>query len=135
MAETFLLEIATPERLAFSGEVEEANFPGIEGEFGVLPGHTPFLTQLKIGSLQFKTESRTEYLTVNRGFVEVTPKKVTVLTESAELKSEIDLERAEAALKRAEERMKSKDEEIDFARAQASMDLAITRLKVARRSE
>jgi F-type H+-transporting ATPase subunit epsilon len=135
MAETFLLEIATPEKMAFSDQVEEANFPGIEGEFGVLPGHTPFLTQLKVGALQFKTGTRIEFLSVNRGFVEVTPKKVTVLTESAELRSEIDLERADAALKRAEERIKSKDEDIDFARAQASLDMAITRLKIARTSE
>lgn len=131
MAATFLLEIATPQRLAFSKQVEEANFPGIEGEFGVLAGHTPFLTQLKIGAVQFKMENRFEYLTINRGFVEVTPKKVTVLTETVELKSEIDADRAEASLKRAEERIKSKGEKIDFARAQTSLDLAITRLQVA----
>ncbi len=135
MAETFLLEIATPERLAFSDQVEEATFPGIDGEFGVLPGHTPFLTQLKIGALHFRMEAQIEYFSVNRGFVEVTPKKVTVLTETGELRSEIDLDRAEASRKRAEERLTSKTEEIDFARAQSALDLAITRLKIARTSD
>jgi F0F1-type ATP synthase epsilon subunit len=76
-------------------------------------------------------ENRFEYLTINRGFVEVTQKKVTVLTETVELKSEIDADRAEASFKRAEERIKSKGDKIDFARAQTSLDLAITRLKVA----
>jgi len=132
MAETFLLEIVTPRRLALSDHVNEATFPGIEGEFGVLPGHTPFLTQLKIGVLHFKKGNEVEYLAVNRGFVEVTPRKVTVLTETAELKSEIDVARAEEARRRAEERLKSRAEDIDFARAQASLDRATTRLKVAR---
>jgi F-type H+-transporting ATPase subunit epsilon len=132
MADTFLLEIVTPRRLAISEPVDEATFPGIEGEFGVLPGHTPFLTQLKIGVLHFRKGNYVEYLAVNRGFVEVTPRKVTVLTETAELKSEIDVARAEEARKRAEERLKSKAEDIDFARAKAALDRATTRLKVAR---
>ncbi|MGQ9655046.1 MAG: F0F1 ATP synthase subunit epsilon [Thermodesulfobacteriota bacterium] len=125
------LDIVTPDKLAFSGEVDEVNLPGSLGEFGVLPGHTPFLSELKIGPMHFRREGQVEWYALNRGIAEVTPQKVTVLVKTAEAKAEIDARRAEAARARAEQRLKEKQEGIDVARAQAALQRAIARLKVA----
>jgi F-type H+-transporting ATPase subunit epsilon len=124
------LEIVTPYGLIFSDEVDEVVAAGSEGEFGVLPGHAPFLTTLKIGMLTYKRGSETGYFFVNWGYAEVGADKVLILADSAEKSEGIDIERAKAAMKRAEERLK-KAEEIDVARATASLERAVMRIQIA----
>ncbi len=108
--------------------------PGVEGEFGVLIGHTPFLTALKAGALRYTDIQGSEHVVfVSGGFAEALPTKVTVLAESAERRRDIDLERARAAVERARQRLaeqRSKDE-IDFVRAQAALQRALMRVKIA----
>ncbi len=125
-----LLEIVTPQGLVFSEEVDEVTSTGSEGEFGVLPGHVPFVTTLKIGMLTAKKGNQPVYFFVNWGYSEVGPEKVLVLSDSAERSEEIDVERAKAAMKRAEERLR-KTEEVDFVRAESSLERAVTRIQVA----
>ena len=130
MAEKLKLDIVTPDGLVASEEVDEVTAAGSEGEFGVVPGHAPFVTTLKIGMLVAKSGGQTTYYFVNWGYAEVGPGKVTVLADSSEKSEEIDVERAKAAKERAEERLR-KNEEVDFIRAQASLERAITRIHVA----
>ncbi|BFH65601.1 MULTISPECIES: F0F1 ATP synthase subunit epsilon [Paenibacillus] len=129
---TFLLEIVTPDHLAYSGEVESLTVRGVEGELGILPGHIPMVTPLQVAPLAIKTAKKTSYIAVNGGFVEVRKDKVVVLAESAEAAEEIDLQRAEAAKERAERRLafKDKQDEIDFRRAELSLKKAMNRIKV-----
>ncbi|MDI6890067.1 MAG: F0F1 ATP synthase subunit epsilon [Thermodesulfovibrionales bacterium] len=130
--EKLKLEIVTPDGLVFSDDVDEVTAAGSEGEFGVLPGHAPFLTTLKIGMLIYKKGNEVKYVFVNSGYAEVGPDKVVVLADSAEKAEDIDVERAKAAMKRAEERLK-KAEEIDFARAESALERATTRIQIAGR--
>jgi F-type H+-transporting ATPase subunit epsilon len=125
-----LLEIVTPQGLVFSEEVDEVTSTGSEGEFGVLPGHVPFVTTLKIGMLSAKKGNQSFFFFANWGYAEVGPEKVLVLSDSAERSEDIDVERAKAAMKRAEERLR-KAEEVDFARAESSLERAVTRVQVA----
>jgi F-type H+-transporting ATPase subunit epsilon len=104
---TFLLEIVTPYGLVVNSKVEEAYIPGSQGDFGVLPGHAPFLSSLRIGELHYRREKEVQFLTINRGFAEVTPTKTTILADAAELAAEIDIERAKRAKARAEERLRT----------------------------
>ena len=106
MAEKLKLEMVTPYKKVLSQEVDEITAPGILGEFGVLPGHTPLLTTLKIGELTYRQGPDLFHVAVNWGYVEVEDDTVTVLVETAELADEIDLERAKAALGRAEDALK-----------------------------
>lgn len=130
MENKLLLEIVTPYGLVVSEEVDEVVCAGSEGEFGVLPGHVPFFTTLKIGMLTYRKGNSTKYVFVNWGYAEVGPDKVMVLADSAEKSEDIDVERARAAMKRAEERLK-KAEEIDFKRAESALERAVTRIQVA----
>ncbi|MGQ9569440.1 MAG: F0F1 ATP synthase subunit epsilon [Thermodesulfovibrionales bacterium] len=130
--EKLRLEIVTPDRRVFNSEVDEVTATGSEGEFGVLPGHAPFITTLKIGMLTARKGNEVMYFFVNSGYAEVRPDKVVVLAESAERAEDIDVERAKAAMKRAEERLKKK-EEIDFARAESSLERATMRIQIAER--
>ncbi len=107
MDKVFLLEIVTPYGLLVSSKVEEVYIPGSQGDFGVLPGHAPFLTSLRIGELHYRRDKEVYCLAINRGFAEVTPTKTTIITDTAEPAGEIDLERVRAAKTRAEERLKS----------------------------
>jgi F-type H+-transporting ATPase subunit epsilon len=128
------LEIVTPQRLIVSDEVTELMAPGSEGYFGVLPGHIPFITTLKIGELTYWKGKDERHLAVTWGYAEVRGDKVIVLAETAERAEEVDTERAERARQRAERRLHdwgAGDETIDFARAQAALQRAITRLTVA----
>jgi F-type H+-transporting ATPase subunit epsilon len=125
-----LLEIVTPQGLVFSEEVDEVTATGSEGEFGILPGHVPFVTTLKVGILASKVGNATKYFFVNWGYAEVGAEKVLILADSAELSEEIDLERAKAAMKRAEERLK-KAEDIDFHRAETALERAVTRIQLS----
>jgi len=132
MTTKVILEIVTPYGQILSEEVDEVSASGSEGDFGVLAGHVPFLTTLKIGILSYKKGNETVYVFVNSGYVEVTAEKVIVMADSAEKATDIDVERAKASMKRAEERLK-KAEEIDFARATASLERATIRIQLAQR--
>ncbi len=127
-------ELATPNRLIVSEEVEEVVAPGVEGYFGVLPGHTPLLTSLQSGEVSYRVGRGEQYLAVTGGFAEVRGDRVVVLADNAERPDEIDRERAERARQRAERRLAGKtDEEIDYTRALAAFSRALTRLHVASR--
>ncbi|RPI37276.1 MAG: F0F1 ATP synthase subunit epsilon [Nitrospiraceae bacterium] len=129
-----LLEIVTPQGLVFSEEVDEVTATGSEGEFGILPGHVPFVTTLKIGILSCKIGNDTKIFFVNWGYAEVGAEKVMILADSAELSEEIDIERAKAAMKRAEERIK-KAEHIDFHRAELALERAMIRIQLGERKK
>jgi F-type H+-transporting ATPase subunit epsilon len=129
MAKTIALEIVTPDRKVLAEEVEYVGAPGINGEFGVLPNHIPFLSALGIGSLYYKKDGKKRYVFVAGGFAEVSPTKVTVLAEVAERAEEIDLERARRAQERAEQRMRQQQEKLDQARVQAALARAFHRMK------
>jgi len=134
MAENIKLEVVTPEKSVVSEEAQIVMAPGSLGEFGILVGHTPFLTTLKIGTIRYKDAGGTEkYVFVNSGFAEALPDKVTVLAESAERRKDIDVERAKAAMERAEKRLAEDraKEDIDFNRAKVSLARAIERVKLA----
>ena len=128
----FALEVVTPERVAYSGQVASLQAPGSEGSFGVLAGHVPLLTSLQIGRLRFVEEDGNEVqMAISGGFVEVGREQVAVLAETAERVEEIDVERAESARQRAEERLaRAQEEQIDVARAQAALARAINRIRV-----
>jgi len=133
MAENIKLEVVTPEKSVVSEEAQIVMPPGSLGEFGVLIGHTPFLTTLKIGTIRYKDAGGTEkYVFVNSGFAEALPDKVTVLAESAERRKDIDVERAKAAMERAEKRLAEdrSNEDIDFNRAKIALARAIERIKL-----
>jgi F-type H+-transporting ATPase subunit epsilon len=134
MAENIRLEIVTPEKTVVSENAQIVAAPGSLGEFGVLSGHTPFMTTLKVGTIRYTDEKGTERLVfVSGGFAEALPNQVTILAESAELGVDIDLERARAALDRAEQRLAKERarEAVDFARARAALERALHRLRVA----
>ncbi|MBU4234169.1 MAG: F0F1 ATP synthase subunit epsilon [Desulfobacterales bacterium] len=129
-----LLEVVTPDRLVLSTQAEVVVCPGVEGQFGVLPGHIAFLSALDIGEMYYKAGGKTEYLAVSGGFAEVTGEKVTIVAESAEMGREIDVERAKRAQERAEKRLAAaKTENIDWTRAEAAMRRSLMRTKVAGR--
>jgi F-type H+-transporting ATPase subunit epsilon len=130
MAEKLTLNIVTPQGNVFTDDVDEIVASGSEGEFGVLPDHVPFLTTLNIGMLTYKKGSEAGIFFINSGYAEVGPDRVTILADSAERSDHIDVERAKAAMKRAEERLK-KAEGIDEARAVAALNRAMTRVQVA----
>ena len=134
MAANIHLEVVTPEKIVVSEEVQIVASPGSEGEFGVLSGHTPFLTSLKIGTVHYTDASGKEhYVFVSGGFAEALPDKVTVLAESAEVSTDIDVKRAKEALARAEKRLAEERarEDIDFARARAALERATVRIRIA----
>ena len=128
------LEIVTPDRALASEEVDEVQLPGAEGYFGVLPGHTPLLASLQVGELWYRIGGEKRYLAVAFGFAEVLPDRVTVLAQVAERAEDIDIERAEAARKRAEERVSKLESGIDFERARVAMMKSLIRLQVASRA-
>ena len=134
MAEKLKLELVTPYRQVLSQEVDEVTAPGTLGEFGVLPGHTPLLTMLKIGELTYKQGQNVFHVAVNWGYVEVENDVVTVLVTTAEPADQIDLERAQAALGRAQEALKKlTPEDKDFKIMEAALERALIRVQVAGR--
>jgi len=126
------LEIVTPEKAVVSEDAQIVMAPGALGEFGVLIGHTPFMTTLQLGTIRYVDKAGKErFVFISGGFAEVLPHKVTILAESAERRTHIDVERAKSALQRAQERLlKEDDDEIDRERAKAAMDRALQRLKI-----
>jgi len=133
MAEKILLEIVTPERKVLSETVDIVVAPGELGEFGVLPGHIPFLCKLKIGELRYRIGTAAVHVAVMGGYAEVLNNQVTILAPAAEAAGEIDLIRARAARERAERRIAEARDRLEFARAQAALRRALARLKVAER--
>ena len=132
MAEKMQLEMVTPYRKILSEQVDEVTAPGTIGEFGLLPGHIPILTTLNIGELSFKQDGKEFHVAVNWGYVEVDDDTVTVLVETAETADQIDLERAKAALGRAEEALKTLDaEDKQFKIMEAALERAVIRIQVA----
>lgn len=132
MAGKLLLELVTPYRKVMSEEVDMITASGTMGEFGVLPGHASFLTSLKIGELSYVQGADTFHLALNWGYFEVDKDKVTVLVETAERADEIDMERAQAALGRAEEALKRLTrEDKDFIVYEAALQRALIRMQVA----
>ncbi len=124
------LDVVTPYGLVLSEDVDELTATGTEGEFGVLPGHVPFITTLNIGMLVIKKDGQTVFVFVSSGYAEVTFDKVVVLADSAERAEDIDVDRAVAARQRAEDRLKQA-EKIDFARATAAIERATIRIQTA----
>ena len=134
MAGNILLEVVTPEKIVVSEDAQIVAAPGSLGEFGVLIGHTPFLTTLKTGIVRFTdAEGKERYVFVSGGFAEALPDKLTVLAESAERRHDINLERAKAAQERAEKRLAEdrSREDIDFARARAALERSAVRIRLA----
>ena len=127
------LEIVTPEGLLLRDEVEEGIAPGEEGYFGVRPGHTPLMATLGVGELSYRKESAWHRLTCFSGWCEVLPDRVNVLADIGERADDIDVDRAEQALKRAAERMKAIRDEAGYGEAHLSYVRAVTRLAVARK--
>ena len=129
------LKIITPERKVFEGEVESVTAPGIEGEFGVLPGHTPFITTLIAGEVCFNYESKTERYAISGGYIEVNEDRMSVLADSAEHADEIDMERAKAAEEKAAKILKTADPaSFDFSKAEIKLKRSLMRQKVGRGS-
>jgi F-type H+-transporting ATPase subunit epsilon len=129
------LEIVTPDRSLVTAQVDELQLPGSQGYFGVLPGHTPLLTALQVGEMWYRIGQEKHHLHVAFGFVEVLPDRVTVLAQVAEKAEEIDVERAEAAKRRAEERIATPTADLDFERARIALMKSLIRLQVASRAQ
>jgi F-type H+-transporting ATPase subunit epsilon len=131
MADTFQLEIVTPEKKVVDTAATEVQIPGKNGYLGVLPGHAPLITELAVGEIKYRSGSDEQRLAVAWGFAEVLPGKVTILAETAERPSEIDVERARKAKERAEERLTSGDTNVDVERSLNALHKAKARLDVA----
>jgi len=126
------LTIVTPDRQVVREQVYEVQVPARNGYLGILPGHAPLLSELQMGELSYRQGNHWSYLSIFGGFVEVLPDRVIVLAESSERGEEIDVERAQDARQRAEERLsRPSDPDIDFVRAQAALQRALIRLQVA----
>jgi len=132
MADELILEVVTPEKLVFSGEVDEVTVPGSEGEFGVLKGHEPFLTSVDIGELYFLIGGKKTYYAINTGYAEVTGSKVTILIETAERADAIDKDRAQKAKDKAEAALNQlAKEHDDYEKMRLALLRAVTRINVA----
>jgi F-type H+-transporting ATPase subunit epsilon len=131
VANKIQLEIVTPEKLVLNESVDEVVTPGLDGELGILPDHTPLISQLKTGVLTYRLGAERKQLHVSGGFVEVLPDRVSVLSDVAEKPEEIDLSRAQKAKERAERRLSSKGEDIDFPRAELKLQRAMIRVQLA----
>jgi F-type H+-transporting ATPase subunit epsilon len=126
------LHISSPDA-TISQEVDYVSLPGTEGDFGVLPGHTPFFTSLRTGAMWYQQGGQKHFLMVSIGFAEVLPDSVTVLAQVAERAEDLDQERAEAGMKRAEEVMSVAPHEIDFERARLAMLRTLQQLQAETR--
>ena len=132
MTDELILEIVTPEKMAFSGKVEQVTIPGSEGQFGVLKGHAPLLSSVDIGELNFTQDGKKTYYAVSTGYAEVASDRVTVLVETAERSDMIDRERARRAKEAAEVKLpKMSGEDADYERVRAALMRALMRLSVS----
>jgi F-type H+-transporting ATPase subunit epsilon len=130
-----LLEIVTPERLAYSDTVDSVNLPGVEGELGVLPHHAPLVSMLGIGELRIRKGGAEESFAIVGGFLQVRPDKVVVMAETADMASEIDLEKAQQARREAEQALEgaARADAVDLSAARAALQQALLRIRVAER--
>jgi F-type H+-transporting ATPase subunit epsilon len=128
------LQVVSADRSLVNEQVDEVGIPGAEGYFGVLPGHTPLLSTLQVGTLWYRQGQEMHYLSIAFGFAEVQPDLVTILAQIAEKPDEIDIARAEAAKKRAEERLNAPLMDMDFERARVALMKSLVRLQVASRA-
>jgi len=128
------LTIVTPERAVVHDRVDEVQIPGAEGYLGILPGHAPLFSELKVGEVSYRKGDHWIFLAIAWGFVEVLPDQVRILAETAERAEEIDLERAARAKQRAEERLARGGEEIDYRRALVALERALIRIQVSRKA-
>lgn len=131
MDQSFRLRIVTPYREVVMEEVGEAQVPGKEGYLGILPGHAPLISELKVGEITYRQGRQSKHLAVSGGFVEVLPDQVTILAETAEKAHEIDVDRAQAAKKQAEKLLQSTEPEVDTDQAAIALQRALIRLQVA----
>src|ERR1017187_6752188 len=131
MADTFQLEIVTPEKLMVKETADEVQIPGKAGYMDVLPGHAPLITELMIGEIAYKHDGNTQHLSVAWGFAEVLPDKVTILAQTAERAEEIDVKRAQEAKARAEAALAKAEADLDFDATLSALKRAEVRLKVA----
>ena len=130
MATTFYLEIIASDRKFFTGECEEMVFPAIDGSRGILPGHEAMITALEAGEMKFKVNGQWKYAAVSEGFVEIMPNNVILLADTVELPEEIDINRANEAKLRAQEKLRQKQSIKEYYQTQASLNRAMNRLKV-----
>ena len=128
------LEFVTPERVIVHDDVDEIEIPGEDGFFGVLPGHAPLLAALKPGEMWYRKGSDKRFAFIAGGFAEVLPERVAILAQVAERAEDIDVQRAEAAKRRAEERLAKPIADMDFERARIALIKAIARLQVSRQA-
>jgi F-type H+-transporting ATPase subunit epsilon len=128
------LQIVSADRSLVNEQVDEVQIPGADGYLGILPGHTPLLATLQVGTLWYRQGQEKHFLAIAFGFAEVQPDRVTILAQIAEKADEIDVARAEAAKKRAEERLSKPTTDMDFERARIAMLKALIRLQVASRA-
>jgi F-type H+-transporting ATPase subunit epsilon len=133
MADKLNLEVLTPERLVLREEVDEVVAPGLTGELGILPDHTPLISQLKTGVLSYRQGNQNRRLHVSGGFIEIASDSVSVLSDVAEKPEDIDVGRAQRAKERAERRLASRGEDIDFDRAELKLQRALVRIQVGNR--
>lgn len=135
MLESLKLTLVTPYKKVLEEDVDEITATGSLGEFGVLPGHAPFLSSLKIGEFSYKIGGKVEHMAVNWGYFEIEDDKVTVLVETAEMAEDIDVERARAAQGRAEEALKKlAPEDKSYKVMEAALERALIRMQVAAKS-
>jgi len=127
------LDIVTAERLVYSEEVDLVVAPGVEGELGILPHHTPLMTTLQAGEMMVRRGNEEISLAISGGFLEIQPDRIIVLADSAERDDEIDLQRAEEARRRAKERLDSRTSNVDVLRAEAALHRSMARIKVAQK--
>lgn len=127
---TITVNIVTPDGPVYDSEVSMVIAVTATGEMGVLPGHIPTVAPLGIGAVRLKKENSTELVAVNGGFLEIRPEKVTILAQSAERATEIDLARAQESAKRAEALLQANKDEIDFKRAELALKRAMNRINV-----
>lgn len=130
---TMRLEIITAEQVVFAGDVDSVQVPGISGELGILPHHAPLMTMIQPGELAINKDGDVAYLAISGGFLEVMANKVHVLADAAERSDDIDEERAQAAVQRAQERISSQSSDLDLERALGQLRRAQIRLGVSRR--
>jgi F-type H+-transporting ATPase subunit epsilon len=132
MADELMLEIVTPEKMAYSGKVEDVTIPGTEGEFGVLRGHAALLSSVDVGELNYVKDGKRTFYAVNTGYTEVTTGKVTILVETAERSDLIDKERAKKAKENAEVKLaKLSKDDVEYEIIRTALARAISRINVA----